>query len=51
MFTELPFVFIFPYAIFFTIFGLSIVVSMAGSYFAMVQFRDYSIASIVKGLF
>ena len=50
MFLELPFTFIFPYTMFFFCFGMGIIVSVFGSYFSLVEFRDKSIANIVKGL-
>lgn len=50
MFIELPFTFAFPYAIFFFTFFMGIVVSIGGSYYAIAEFKDKSVANIVKGL-
>ncbi len=50
MFTELPFNFIFPYGMFFTTFISGLVIAVFGSYFALAEFKDKPIASIVKGL-
>lgn len=50
MFLEIPFVFIFPYAMFFFCFSMGIVVAIGGSYYSLSDFRDKSISNIIKGL-
>ncbi|KRX08929.1 hypothetical protein PPERSA_09033 [Pseudocohnilembus persalinus] len=50
MFMEFPFTFIFPWTMFSVTFVLSIVISVGGSYYAIKEFKDRSIANIVKGI-
>ncbi|EGR28776.1 permease family protein, putative [Ichthyophthirius multifiliis] len=50
MFTELPFVFVFPYKMFFTTFLSGFLIAVFGSYFALTEFKDKPISTIVKGL-
>lgn len=48
---EFAFVFYFPWVMFFLAIGLSFVIAWAGSYFAILEYRDKPIATIVKGLY
>lgn len=50
MFTELPFIFYFPTAMFCFTFFAGIIISLSGTHYAMKDFRDKSVASIVKGI-
>lgn len=50
MFLELPFIFLFPYAMFFFCFAMGILVSILGSYYSLSDFKDKSISNIIKGL-
>jgi len=50
LFTELPFVFLFPTTIFITLTVLSLIVSVAGSFFPTRELVKYPIAIILRGL-
>lgn len=50
LFTELPFEFLFPVEIFCLTFGLGLVTAIGGSYFAVKEIREKSIANVTKGL-
>mmetsp|Transcript_56701 Transcript_56701/g.139396 ORF Transcript_56701/g.139396 Transcript_56701/m.139396 type:complete len:178 (+) Transcript_56701:526-1059(+) len=50
LFTELPFVFDFPYLIFSLVLAMSVLVALAGSYFPTRAFAKKAIASALKGL-
>jgi ABC-type antimicrobial peptide transport system permease subunit len=50
LFLELPFVFDFPFALFFSVFGMSIVVAFVGSYLPARKLKDQEIAYVIRGL-
>lgn len=50
IFTELPFVFLFPTGMFLIIFFGGFLTAIGGSYFAVREIRDKSISTILKGL-
>eukprot|EP00762_Andalucia_godoyi_P002414 ANDGO_02681.mRNA.1 FtsX domain-containing protein len=50
LFLELPFVFDFPFALFFSIFGLSIVIALVGSYLPSRKLKAQQIAYVIRGL-
>eukprot|EP01114_Cavostelium_apophysatum_P002845 TRINITY_DN1253_c0_g3_i1.p1 TRINITY_DN1253_c0_g3~~TRINITY_DN1253_c0_g3_i1.p1 ORF type:complete len:1241 (+),score=361.47 TRINITY_DN1253_c0_g3_i1:25-3723(+) len=50
LFTELPFSFDFPYALFFSVFGMSLFVAVVGSYIASHPLRKKDIALALKNM-
>jgi len=49
LFTEMPFQFIFPYTLFFTVVGMSIIVAVLGSYLPAKELTRKAIAQALKG--
>ena len=50
LFLDLPFTFSFPYVLYFSVFGMSLVVALLGSYLPARTLRGKQIAHVIKGL-